>query len=119
MHAQTRGWKGAALALVLGSSAALAHHGWSNYDADKAQTLKGTVQAVSWEMPHGHLALQVEKARWDVVLAPPSRMEGRGLKQEALTVGKTVEVMGYPHRTQKGEMRAERITVDGKTVELR
>jgi hypothetical protein len=119
MQARTRGWRGAALALVLGSSGALAHHGWSNYDSSKEQTLAGTVQAVTWEMPHGHLALQVDKARWDVVLAPPSRMESRGLEQKALTVGKKVEVVGYPHRTQKGELRAERITVDGKTVELR
>lgn len=119
MHARTRGWRGAALALVLGSSAALAHHGWSNYDSEKAQTLKGTVQAVTWEMPHGHLTLQQGEVRWDVVLAPPSRMESRGLEREALTRGKQVEVMGYPHRTEKGELRAERITVDGKTVELR
>lgn len=119
MQAQTRGWRGAALALVLGSSAALAHHGWSNYDADKAMTLKGTVQAVTWEMPHGHLTLQEGETKWDVVLAPPSRMESRGLERKALSVGKKVEVMGYPHRTEKGELRAERITVDGKTVELR
>ena len=119
MHAQARGWRGVALALVLGSTAALAHHGWSNYDAEKAKTLKGTVQAVTWEMPHGHLTLQEGEAKWDVVLAPPSRMESRGLERKALTVGKKVEVMGYPHRTEKGELRAERITVDGKTVELR
>jgi len=28
-------------------------------------------------------------------------------------------VVGYPHRTNPEEMRAERITIDGKTVELR
>ena len=119
MQAQARGWRGAVVALLLGSSVALAHHGWSSYDAGKAQTLKGTVQAVTWEMPHGHLTLQEGETRWDVVLAPPSRMERRGLERKALTVGKKVEVMGYPHRSEKGELRAERITVDGKTVELR
>jgi hypothetical protein len=119
MHARTARWRGAALALLLTGTGALAHHGWSNYQSDKPQTLEGTVQAVTWAMPHGHLTLQVQKARWDVVLAPPSRMESRGLQKDALTVGKTVSVHGYPHRTQQGELRAERITVDGKTVELR
>jgi hypothetical protein len=27
--------------------------------------------------------------------------------------------MGYPHRSDAGEMRAERITINGKTAELR
>jgi hypothetical protein len=36
-----------------------------------------------------------------------------------LTVGTTVTVVGYPNRTDPGEIRAERITVAGKTVELR
>jgi hypothetical protein len=36
-----------------------------------------------------------------------------------LKVGTQVSVEGYQHKTDPGEMRAERITVDGKTVELR
>ena len=54
-----------------------------------------------------------------VVLAPPSRMENRGLPREVLKPGKTATVAGYPNRTDANEMRAERITVDGKTTELR
>jgi hypothetical protein len=30
-----------------------------------------------------------------------------------------VSVTGYPNRSKPEEMRAERITLDGKTVELR
>jgi hypothetical protein len=119
MQARARGRWGAALALLLLGTGALAHHGWSNYQTDKAQTLEGTVQAVTWAMPHGELTLQADQVSWNVVLAPPSRMEARGLKRDALGVGKQVSVEGYPHRTKKGELRAERITVDGKTVELR
>lgn len=36
-----------------------------------------------------------------------------------LKVGKSVSVEGYVHKTDTSEMRAERITLDGKTVELR
>ena len=57
-----------------------------------------------------HLFNGVRHLTWDT---------GRGLERKALSVGKQVEVMGYPHRSEKGELRAERITVDGKTVELR
>ena len=38
---------------------------------------------------------------------------------EMLRVGTNVSVEGYQHKTDAEEMRAERITVDGKTVELR
>jgi hypothetical protein len=119
MHARTGRWRGAALALLLTGTGALAHHGWSNYQNDKPQTLEGTIQAVTWGMPHGHLTLQVQKASWDVVLAPPSRMENRGLPREWLKVGASATVEGYPNRNKPEEMRAERITINGKTIELR
>ena len=56
---------------------------------------------------------------WNVVLAPPSRMERRGLEKGALKAGATVTVEGYANRDKPEELRAERITVNGKTIELR
>lgn len=95
------------------------HHGWSGYDSRQTLQLIGTIQESGYEHPHGYLRLEVPDKVWLVVLAPPSRMENRGLPRTMLTVGTTVTVVGYPNRTDPGEMRAERITVDGKTVELR
>jgi formylmethanofuran dehydrogenase subunit C len=46
-------------------------------------------------------------------------MQNRGLPQPALVKGKTVTVEGYASKTHENEMRIERITVDGKVVELR
>jgi hypothetical protein len=95
------------------------HHGWSGYDSNQTLQLTGTIQESGYEHPHGYLRLVVPDKVWLVVLAPPSRMENRGLPRTMLTVGTTVTVVGYPNRTDPGEMRAERITVAGKTVELR
>jgi hypothetical protein len=109
-----------ALALVAGMPlAALAHHGWSSYDANTVLTLKGAILESRYQNPHGELELQDQGKRWLVVLAPPSRMQSRGLPREDLAVGKIVTVVGYPNRTVPAEMRAERITVGDKTVELR
>jgi hypothetical protein len=36
-----------------------------------------------------------------------------------LKPGNQATVVGYPNRGRPDEMRAERITIDGKTVELR
>jgi hypothetical protein len=105
--------------LVLTASLVAAHHGWSGYDGTTVLTLSGTIREFGYEHPHGFIRLQVPEKTWLVILAPPSRMENRGLPREMLKVGVVASVVGYPHRTEKDEMRAERITVGGKTVELR
>ena len=107
--------------LILGSVAAgaLAHHGWSGYDADKPLNLTGRIEASGYEHPHGFVRLQTPEKTWNVVLAPPYRMENRGLPHELLAPGNEVTAYGYPHRSIADEMRAERITVGNKTVELR
>jgi hypothetical protein len=110
----------AALLLTLAPSRpAPAHHGWSGYDATQVLNLTGVIREAGYEHPHGYIRLEVSSKTWLVVLAPPSRMERRGLPREGLTVGATVTVVGYPNRTDPQEMRAERITLNGKSVELR
>jgi hypothetical protein len=108
-----------ASSILLAASAASAHHGWGNYDAAQVLTLTGTIRAMTYMNPHGTLTLEVPGKTWTVTLAPPFRMQNRGLPAEALKVGTTVTVVGYPNRTDPTEMRAERITVENQTVELR
>jgi hypothetical protein len=96
-----------------------AHHGWSEYDSTKPLTYTGKILDSGYEHPHGHIRLQAPGKTWHVVLAPPSRMENRGLAPTALKKGATVTVVGYANREKPEEMRAERITAGGKTVELR
>jgi hypothetical protein len=104
---------------VLLVGTALAHHGWANYDETKTLNLTGVIQEGGYSNPHGFVKLQVEGKVWYVVLAPPARMQGRGLSREMLKEGTTATVVGYPHRKTADEMRAERITINGKTTELR
>jgi len=109
----------ATLALLTGTASA--HHGWTGYE-EKAQTITGTIRESSYENPHGSVRLQAEGTNgktWLVVLAPTGRMTDRGLTRDALKVGTTATVVGYAHRTTQDEMRAERITIAGKTTELR
>ena len=99
--------------------AASAHHGWSEYDTAKELKLTGKILESGYEHPHGFVRLETPGKTWHVVLAPPSRMERRGLEKGALKPGASVTVEGYPNRDKPEEMRAERITAGGKTVELR
>jgi hypothetical protein len=97
----------------------LAHHGWSEYDSLRTLKLSGKIVESGYEHPHGHVRMETPGKTWNVILAPPSRMERRGLAKELLKPGSSATVEGYPNREKPEEMRAERITVNGKTVELR
>jgi len=104
-------------ATVAGS--ALAHHGWSEYDASKPLQLSGTVEESGYQQPHGYVRLKTADKTWLVVLAPPGRMENRGLAKAVLVPGAKASVYGYPNRSKPDELRAERITIGGKVTELR
>ena len=96
-----------------------AHHGWSEYDSAKALKLTGKIVESGYEHPHGHIRFEAPGKTWNVVLAPPSRMENRGLQKDWLKPGASATVEGYPNRNKPEEMRAERIIINGKTIELR
>lgn len=108
-----------ALLAALAAAPVLAHHGWSEYDSTKSLQLTGKIVAYAYEHPHGQVRLETPGKTWLCVLAPPSRMENRGLEKGMLKPGTTATLEGYANRNHPEEMRAERITVGGKTIELR
>ena len=108
----------AALATAL-PAVAYAHHGWSSYDATKVLTVTGKFKTVSWTNPHGTATMDWKGKQWHVVLAPPGRMQSRGLTRAMIAPGKPVKLVGYPRLDGTAEMRIERVTAGGKTVELR
>jgi hypothetical protein len=107
----------AALAALTGP--AIAHHGWGSYDANKPVTVAGPIQTSKYENPHVTLTVQASDKLWTVTLAPTSRMVNRGALAAMMSVGKNVSAYGYPSTAQPDEMRAERIMMDGKTIEMR
>jgi hypothetical protein len=105
--------------LALSALPAAAHHGWSAYDAGKVVKVEVPIEAVRYQNPHGEIDIKYEGKLWVIVLAPPSRMQARGLPPEDLKPGATILIEAYPKRDGEAEMRAERVTVNGKTIELR
>jgi hypothetical protein len=103
----------------LAAPTAWAHHGWGSYDASKPVTVAGKILTSKYENPHVALTVQAADKVWTVTLAPTSRMANRGALAEMVQVGNDISAYGYPSTVEKDEMRAERITVDGKTIEMR
>ena len=108
-----------AIVLITAPAAVLAHHGWGSYDASKAIIVEGPIQTSSYTNPHATITVKAPDKTWTVTLAPTTRMQSRGAPAEFVAVGKIVKAEGYASKAEPSEMRAERITVDGKTVEMR
>ena len=107
------------LTFAAAASPASAHHGWGSYDSATVLTIEAPILEASYQYPHCGIVLEHEGERWTIVLAPPSRMDRRGIPDGELEPGLTVKVEGYPSTVEPHELRAERITVNGRTVELR
>jgi hypothetical protein len=119
MRSQVKTALSAAILSMLPMFAVNAHQGWGSYDATQPLTIEASLKSVSWGNPHGTAKVKWKRNEWDVVLAPVSMMEARGLTEEMLGNGQTVTLIGFPRSDGTREMRIERMIIDGKTVELR
>jgi len=105
--------------LTVFASVALAHHSWSQYDQTQRLELTGAVGELFYFNPHVTLTLDSGGHNWLVVMGSPYRMQKLGLTTAALKPGTKITVIGYPHRTDEDSMRAERIVLEGRSVEIK
>lgn len=106
--------------VALSASTALAHHGWAGQENDKVTVLEGKIDAVRYHNPHGEIDLTSGGRKWQVTLAPISRMESRGLTEAVLKPGSTVKIEGHRNLDMsRYEVKANAITIAGKTTSLR
>ena len=109
------------IAMLLSSVALAASHPWSDYDDTAGSWLKGTIRSSTFERPHQTIELEQDGPQhrvWKVILASPSKMEGRGLKVASLVPGLRVRVYVYPAIDIPDEARALRIDIGGQVTEL-
>ncbi len=105
--------------IALMSVAAFAQRGWESYDAGRPIVVEGPILVSTFEDPQATISVKGADKIWTVTLAPVSQMIERGVKADLLAVGNKVSAYGYPSTIEMNEMRAERISVDGRTYELR
>jgi hypothetical protein len=69
--------------------------------------------------PATHITLNDKGGTWEGTRPPLYRMQARSLTQDMLKPGTTVTVEGYPPTQKQCGIRAERIIIAGRSVELR
>lgn len=105
----------AAAALATPSSA---HHGWEGY-LNEEFALTGVIESANLGGPHGLVRLRVGRQTWDVVLAPPTRIQRAGLTAAAIPNGTRVTARGHRHRNPATlEMKTERLVVGSRTFDM-
>ena len=92
---------------------------WSAYDQTKPQKITGVIKETRYNAPFGSLRIDSGGKLLNVILAPPPRMDFRGLAEENLNVGTTVSIEAFPSKTTSDEVRATTITIAGRATELR
>ncbi len=103
---------------------ALAHHSYStNYDSSRTINLTGVIRQVNYGNPHVRLQLEVPgnpRRTWAVDLPSPPRAQRLGLTREALRVGDTITVVGWPTRDRSNEVGGVALTLPGnRTIRVR
>ncbi len=104
--------------LVLISSHASAHHGWSWAEADQVN-LEGTVQDIYIGPPHPTLKVATSDGVWTVELANPNQTQRSGFVEGSAKKGDRILARG--NRSQdKAEkrMKAVQITVGQKRFDI-
>jgi hypothetical protein len=109
---------GLAIAAAAISTPTAAHHGWETY-LEQEFALTGMVQSANLGGPHGLIRMRVGRQTWDVVLAPPTRIQRAGLTMAAIPSGTRVTARGHRHRNPRQlEMKTERLVVGNRIFDM-
>ena len=89
-------------AFALAAPAALAHHSFAMFDAQKEVTLSGTVREFQWTNPHSWLQVEVPqggaRVEYSIELGSPNSMSRRGWRRTTFKPGDKVTVVINPMR---------------------
>jgi len=112
-----------AVSLLVGVTAALAHHSFAaEFDNAKQATLKGTITKVEWTNPHTYFYLDAtdengKKADWAVEGGAPNVLYRQGWKPDTLKIGDQVTVIGSRAKNGTNLVNATSfVLADGRCV---
>ena len=117
-----------ALAVVMTTAAASAHHSQSAYEATRTVTIVGTLKAVSWANPHSLFFVEARSPdapgdtlqRWNVEGPAPRQLETAGWTRADAKIGEHITITGRPRRDGKPDLLlTSLVTADGRAINFR
>jgi len=97
-----------------------ANHDWNAYERTKPQKFSGVIKTARFNRDsYGVATMEADSKTLTVILAPPVRMDFRGLTEEMLKPGVAVTIEGFVSKRTATEVRAEILTVGKRSFDLR
>lgn len=101
-------------AVIVLSSPALAHHGWS-WAEDQQSEVSGTIKDIYIGPPHPRLQVDAADGTWTVELGNPNQTERAGFAEGSAKPGDQITVTGNkPAEGNEKRIKAVKINVGGK-----
>jgi hypothetical protein len=110
----------AAILLAAAAAPALAHHSFSEYDAEHLISLEGEVKELKLINPHSRLHIVVTGAdgtvtEWRLELGAPTALQRRGVTTSSLPPGTKLTVSGFQAKDGALRLAPRRIAfADGR-----
>jgi len=104
--------------LLLGATAASAHHGTANYDTTKSVTVKGSVTQFQFINPHVTIAMDVKDDKgsvvnWQGALTSPNRLTRTGWTKDSVKRGDVISISGFPAKSGAPEIWIQKVVLAG------
>ena len=100
---------------------ASAHHSPSAYDMRQVVTINGTLKSFHWANPHVYVYIEEKTAsgetvEWEIECGPTGLMRRIGWTKDALKVGDTLSIRGFPSKNQKSRSLFPNLIQRGATT---
>ena len=115
---------GLAVALLIVSVSAFAHHGAAGYDSNKLTTLKGTVTDFRFQNPHAQIFIDVKDSsgqvqNWVLEAVGIATLSRSGWTKSVMKPGDAITVTGNPAKNGSPSMRLTKVVLaSGKELGL-
>ena len=113
---------GAAVAVLVMTGAAGAHHSTAMYDAQNPVTVTGAVKRFEWTNPHAFVYLEVTDAQgktveWEIEMMSLNHLRSYGWTSRTVKPGEMISATGAPAKSGAPSMIANRMKLaDGREI---
>jgi hypothetical protein len=98
------------MCLTASSTGAAAHHSYTEFNQRETVEIEGTLTVVAWQNPHTRLEVRVpgsnDPVLWDIETGSVNSMRRQGVPLDALQVGDTVKIAGWPSKRSAARLYA-------------
>ena len=121
LHPRVLATAACVLAALVGSSSALAHHGFGRFDRTKPVEIKGVIKSIDFVNPHSYLNLDVVGPDGNLIamrceMRAATLLRRSGWSEEMFVAGSEATIFGFGHRDDPASCYLEDISIGDAAI---